>query len=102
MPQLLFHHEIYDEVQDSFSWYESKSKGLGTDFINELESAYVAIQQMPGSWSKINKKIYRYLLKRFPYGILYSYNNDTIFIIAVMHLSRKPGYWKERVYKTKP
>ncbi|KOR28141.1 plasmid stabilization protein, partial [Achromatium sp. WMS1] len=35
---------------------------------------------------------------RFPYGILYRETLDAngIFIIAVMNLHRKPGYWKYR------
>jgi hypothetical protein len=33
---------------------------------------------------------------RFPYGVIYRLSGDTVEIVAVMHLSRKPGYWKHR------
>ncbi|HAK44654.1 MAG TPA: hypothetical protein DCO79_01865 [Spirochaeta sp.] len=33
----------------------------------------------------------------FPYGIIYSYSTEEIIIIAVMHLHRKPDYWKSRL-----
>jgi hypothetical protein len=33
----------------------------------------------------------------FPYGILYTIEAEFILIVAVMHGSRKPGYWKGRV-----
>jgi toxin ParE1/3/4 len=33
---------------------------------------------------------------KFPYGILYTIEPDYILILAVMHCSRKPGYWKSR------
>jgi len=34
----------------------------------------------------------RYLLQRFPYGVIYAVDEDVIYIAAVMHLKRKPGY----------
>jgi hypothetical protein len=38
----------------------------------------------------------RYLLQRFPYGLIYAVEGQTIFVVAVMHLKRKPGYWVSR------
>jgi len=38
--------------------------------------------------------IRRCLVHRFPYGIIYAIENDTIYIAAVMHLRREPGYWE--------
>ena len=38
----------------------------------------------------------RRLLRRFPYGILYKEEESQIVIVAVMHLQRRPGYWRNR------
>jgi len=38
----------------------------------------------------------RSLVKRFPYGVLYSKENNGILILAVMNLHREPGYWETR------
>lgn len=43
--------------------------------------------------------IRRFLVRRFPYGILYTIEADHILILAIMHLSREPGYWRHRVAK---
>ena len=62
-------------------------------------SLYKTIQRsfsFPKAWSVIEGDIRRSLVKRFPYGVLYSEENDEIYIIAVMHLHRFPGYWKHR------
>jgi hypothetical protein len=37
------------------------------------------------------------LAKRFSYGIVYQIYEDTVRIIAVAHLRRRPGYWDKRV-----
>jgi hypothetical protein len=42
----------------------------------------------------------RCLTHTFPYGILYAIEGDFIHVLAVMHCSRKPGYWKDRLEPT--
>ncbi len=52
---------------------------------------------MPEAWPVIEEDIHRNLLHRFPFGIYYTIENDnSILIIAIMHMSRRPGYWKTR------
>ena len=96
MLSLEFHPDIYQEVREGYRWYESKSVGLGEDFLNELESAYKIILELPDTWPIISNSFRRYLLKRFPYGVIYKTSKDRIFIVAVMHLSREPYYWRKR------
>ena len=33
---------------------------------------------------------------KFPYGVLYAVEQDYILILAIMHCSREPNYWKNR------
>jgi hypothetical protein len=34
--------------------------------------------------------------KKFPYLLIYKVKEDCIFILAVAHGKRKPGYWESR------
>ncbi len=97
MLRLDFHPDIHGELTNGYLWYESKCNGLGEDFIRELESAFSVIQELPDTWPVISKNFRRYLLKRFPYGVIYKIKEDCIFIVAVMHLSREPAYWRDRM-----
>ncbi|HIP58812.1 MAG TPA: hypothetical protein EYH01_00115 [Campylobacterales bacterium] len=45
----------------------------------------------------MTKSTRRCLVNRFPFGLVYRIEGDTIVIVAVMHLSRKPDYWYSRV-----
>ena len=37
---------------------------------------------------------------QFPYGLIYAVQGDTIYVAAVMHLKRKPGYWVPRTKRS--
>jgi len=97
MIYLKFHPSVATEITHSFLWYEKQAQGLGDDFINELEIAYAAIVEFPDTWPLFQNGFRRFLLAKFPFSILYKQSNDTIYIVAVMHNSRKPNYWSERV-----
>lgn len=95
--RLRFHPDVYQELRDAYQWYESKSEGLGEDLMRELERTYPLIQTMPKAWPQVAPGVRRCLLKRFPYGILYREVEQGLVVVAVMHLSRRPGYWRTRI-----
>jgi len=92
-----FHPEAEKELMEAARYYENCEKGLGADFLIESYSAIKNIQAYPIAWTKVENDIRRYLLNRFPFAILYSFEQDAVYILAVMNLHREPGYWKERV-----
>lgn len=97
MLKMIFHPDIALEVKSSYDWYQRQADGLGEDYLSELESSYQAIHELPNTWPKFEKEFRRFLLSKFPFSVIYRANEKTIFIIAVMHNSRKPDYWKERL-----
>ena len=97
MTNVYFHPEVARDIGESFVWYESQAKGLGDDFINELESAYETITELPGVWPLFKKGFRRYILTRFPFAVIYRQSYEKIYVVAVMHQSRKPDYWFNRV-----
>ena len=91
-----FHSEARKELIETSEYYEDQVVGLGEEFINEVEKVLDVIKQQPISGTKITKTERRFLVSRFPYGIIYSVEDDLISIFAIMNLRRKPGYWKSR------
>jgi len=96
MFQLIFHPDVAVEVKASYEWYQEQAEGLGDDFLVELESAYEAIVALPNTWPNFNKNCRRFLLSRFPFSVVYSSGNNSVFVVAIMHNSKKPGYWEKR------
>lgn len=96
MKQLTFHPAVANEIKGSYNWYEEKLQGLGDKFLSELEDGFTAIQNFPDTWATFQYTFKRYILNKFPFSIIYKASNEEIFIIAVMHNSRKPTYWLDR------
>lgn len=96
MVNLIFHPDIEHEVKASYEWYQNQAVGLGGDFLTELETAYQTISELPDTWPKFQKDFRRFLLSKFPFSVIYRFNQKTVFVVAVMHNSRKPGYWIQR------
>jgi plasmid stabilization system protein ParE len=91
-----FHPEAEEEFNNAIDYYENAEPGLGYDFAIEAYSTIQRIIEYPKAWPQVDKEIRRSLVQRFPFGMLYSEEGDSIFILAVMHLHKKPGYWKTR------
>lgn len=92
-----FHPEAKVEYLEAARYYEQRRAGLGAEFSLEVEAAIAQILEAPKRWPVLEQDVRRCLTHRFPYGVIYSVEGNGVLILAVMHLSRKPGYWKNRV-----
>lgn len=36
-------------------------------------------------------------MMRFPYGVIYATDPEEIVILAIAHMHRRPGYWRDRL-----
>ena len=91
-----FHPEAEEELNNAIDYYEEIESGLGYDFALEVYSAIKRSDEFPKAWAELTENIRRSLVRRFPYGILYSEEQNGIYILSVMNLHRKPKYWQHR------
>jgi len=92
----VFHPEALTEYAGAVQYYSEQRAEVAQAFINAVEDAVYQIRESPNRWSLVDDNVRRCLTRKFPYGILYTIEQDYILILAVMHCSRKPGYWKNR------
>ena len=85
-----------DELFEAVEYYNEQQDGLGFDFADEVERAVEQIVQFPDAWGRLSKRSRRYLINRFPYGVVYQKRSDCILIVAIMHLHKEPTYWQDR------
>jgi hypothetical protein len=93
----VFDDDALLEAREAAAWYEGVQPGLGRAFLDALEEATDDILRHPLRWRRIRGRFRRRLLRRFPFGLIYAIEGDVIYIPAVAHLHRKPGYWLSRI-----
>jgi plasmid stabilization system protein ParE len=84
------------ELDDAVIWYNEQADGLGREFLDELDRAIRRSVAYPLSSPEIEPGLRRCLLARFPYGLVYGLDGDTVVVVAVAHLHREPRYWSDR------
>jgi plasmid stabilization system protein ParE len=77
-------------------FYEMQRPGLGTEFAVDVGLALARVLEAPGRWPEMEPGIRRFRLDRFPYALIYRIaSSQTVDIIAVFDLRRKPGTWRD-------
>jgi plasmid stabilization system protein ParE len=97
--KILFVSAAEKEFVAAIEFYEMEMPGLGQAFIQEIEKSLHRITQFPKSYTALSKNTRRCLVSRFPYGIIFEYqeSENLILIFAIANLHRKPDYWKNRL-----
>jgi hypothetical protein len=85
------------ELLEAISWYNEQSEGLGFEFAAEVARTIDRIVSNCTAWSPLSSRTRRCRTNRFPYGVIYQLRIDTILIVSIMHLKRKPGSWKKNL-----
>ena len=100
MVEYAFHPDALLEYAEATNYYlVQASPDIAERFVALVESSVKAIVAAPDRWPLVEEPgIRRHLLKRFPYLLYYRWDSEKerVIILAIMHCSRKPGYWKER------
>jgi plasmid stabilization system protein ParE len=95
--RLEYDEEARDEYEAAIRYYRRISPSVATRFISAIESATARVIEAPLAWPRVEKDVRRCLARPFPYSLLYSVEPDVILVVAIMHNSREPGYWADRL-----
>ncbi len=90
-----WHPAARAEADAAAAFYGDKRRGLAGRFLNNLEDAVQRAMARPGIYPQLEPGIRSCRLKSFPHALVFRGGRD-IEIIAVMHLRRRPGYWRDR------
>jgi len=96
MKVVKFHPDAEAEMLSAAAYYEAQQPYLGRRFLAAVQDAANRIAATPGLYPIVDLDVRRCLTKTFPYGLLFRVRSEAFVIMAVMHLSRDPDYWKDR------
>jgi plasmid stabilization system protein ParE len=93
----VFRPEAQADLLRTRDWYERQRFGLGDIFSVSVEQVVNRIETMPQMYAMVFRDVRRAKLRTFPYLIYYRVLSDRIEVIAILHGSRDPKLWQERL-----
>ena len=96
MRTVAFHPEAQAELIAAARYYEDQAENLGLDFISAVDRTNQRLATFPEGGRPFGSRLRRLLVPGFPYGLVYRAESDRVFVVAVAHVRRRPGYWRSR------
>jgi len=97
MKPVVFADEAEMELEEAVSYVEKQWTGRGDRLRSAVEKAVARIQRFPGIGAVWMRTEYRkFNVQKFQYTVFYREFDDVIWIAAVAHQKRRPGYWLGR------
>ena len=97
MKPVLFHRLADRELAEAIQFYEDRSAGLGSRFRDHVSGAVDFLREFPLAAPVLDFGVRKRVVRKFPYNLLYSVEDEYIFILAVAHHKRRPDYWVDRL-----
>lgn len=96
MREIKFLALAQNELDDIYASLEYQQENQGHKFIEEVKKMLTLIKTYPTVWQKSTVNTHKCLLKGFPYAIVYQYVNNSIMVVAIMNLRKKPIHWASK------
>lgn len=97
MTEIDFHPEATQELEQSAAWYQERSDAAAKGFALAVDAAINKISQNPERFPRVDRRHRACNLRKYPFQVIYRQEGEKIYIIAVAHAKRRPGYWRARL-----
>jgi plasmid stabilization system protein ParE len=94
--RFVFRPEAEEEIFEAAEWYERRKLGLSAEFLRALDAVIAAVERSPHRFPRVHGEKRRALLRRFPYGVIFSVSDEEIVVLACTHARQNPKRWQRR------
>ena len=84
------------EIEAAFHWYRARNPEAAAGFRVEAFECIDGLSEDPKKWKMDEDGTQKCLLRHFPYTVVYEIDGKVVFVLAVAHRRREPGYWRRR------
>jgi toxin ParE1/3/4 len=87
------------ELSEAVRWYEERRPGWGGRLFDAVTHAFDLIESLPeiGAVRHGRLPARQLTVRGFPYVVIYRVRTRDLYVVAVAHTSRRPGYWLPRI-----
>jgi toxin ParE1/3/4 len=97
MHELVLTPEAFDDIWSARQWYDEQSEGMGSEFDAAIGALMRTICRNPQAFPEVGPAIHRALLRRFPYKVFYTFDEQRVFVALVLHNARDPAIALKRL-----
>lgn len=94
---VVLRQEAEDDLRNAQEWHESQQEGLGFVFATRALAMLENIGESPNLYGIVWEDVRAAKIRRHPYIIYYRVLSDRVETLAIVHGSRDPSVWKERL-----
>jgi len=95
--RVIIRPEAENDLKEAFSWYENRRQGLGYDFLLQVDAGLKFLEKNPKIFPPEYEGARKYIIKRFPYKIIYLLEEERIIVLAVIHGKKSQILTKKRI-----
>jgi toxin ParE1/3/4 len=92
----IFHVLAERELEEAAAYYGEALPSIGESFVSEVQRAVDALSAMPLAGRVVEGDVRWWLVRRFPYSVLYRIHGERIRILSIAHQKRRPLFWRGR------
>jgi toxin ParE1/3/4 len=82
--------DAVNDIDSASRWYRDRREELADDFGRCVAETMTRIRTSPELYPQVRAALRRAPVQRFPYGVFYSIEENTIVVHAVLHDHRDP------------
>jgi plasmid stabilization system protein ParE len=97
MRQVFIEPAAKHDLAEAIAYSDSQHEGLGSEFLDEVKNYLARISVNPRMYALFRKNARRATLSRFPFVIVYLFDDENVFVLGVMHGRRSPRAMSGRV-----
>ena len=84
------------EYAEALRWYAERSLRVTQRFDEDFDQSLRLIAATPERFATCDDRHRFFLMRHFPYQIIYRSNAANLTVVVVAHTSREPDYWRGR------
>jgi hypothetical protein len=85
------------ELDEALAYYADIHPDLAETLFKEVIRSRKLIEQFPFAWMNMGLGVHGFIVRGYPYTIVYEVQGEDVWVIAYAHHKRRPGYWRDRL-----
>lgn len=95
MRSIVFSNCAKSDFATAYQWYHKQNKRAAKGFEQAIDQAVMQVKASPETWSRYDEDHHFHVVEKYPYHLIYFFDERVITIVAVAHGAREPDYWQK-------